>query len=135
VKFSEIARSCGAKKVNMKSELTNFQTEVGEWATKTFPNSNIKSKISHLKKEVIELEEAGDDAAAAEECVDCFLILLHIAEQFQFDLLTEARAKMDVNRKRVWGKPDKDGVVEHIKENSDSLVPRVANAQQPITET
>ena len=32
-----------------------------------------------------------------------------------YDVIFAAREKLEVNRSRKWGKPDKDGVIEHIE--------------------
>lgn len=114
------------------SELSVFQDEVGEWGDKTFNSKRGFDKDSctcgmynHLKKEVIELEKACRCAtdpniptdqreAISEETADCFLLLLHLAHLHKFDLLEEARKKMEINRKRTWGEPDEYGVIEHV---------------------
>lgn len=100
------------------SELSEFQRSVGEWGDETFkPTENydscdfISGRINHLKKEVSELEQTWN----GEELADCFLLLLHISHITKVDLFEEARKKMVINRVRTWGKPDKDGVIEHIR--------------------
>lgn len=92
-----------------------FQHEVGLWARKTFPGSTDMAKLKHLQKEVVELMEAHGDRRK-EEAADCLLILMHFAEAHGFSLLGAARDKHEINRKRRWGKPDKDGVIEHIRD-------------------
>ena len=99
------------------SELSTFQKEVGEWGDKTFNpkrGNNSKAIVHHLIKEVGELL----DSNASDEAADCFLLLLHHAHTLNYDLLTEAKKKMKINRKRKWGKPDANGVVEHIKNST-----------------
>lgn len=92
--------------------MKTFQREVGEWGDKTFPGSTPNSVVAHLIKEIIELSESHDP----EEGADCLLLLLHHAHKYGYDLLTEARKKFEINKKRRWGEPNKDGVVEHIRE-------------------
>jgi NTP pyrophosphatase (non-canonical NTP hydrolase) len=95
------------------NELSAFQKEVGEWADATFNprrGNNRKAIIYHLIKEVGELLESE----APEEAADCFILLLHHAHTLGYDLLEEARKKMEINQRRKWGNPDKNGVVEHI---------------------
>lgn len=101
------------------SELSKFQQEVGEWGDETFNRTKgcdylfITGRIMHLTKEVKELKQ-GCLSDIPEESVDCFLLLLHIAHIYGFDLLAAAKDKMEINRKRKWGEPDKDGVIEHV---------------------
>lgn len=117
------------------SELSDFQKEVGEWGDKTFNsqrdneiNACIVGICNHLQKEVLELKEAcvgfvrgypkksiSPWKEISEETVDCFILLIQLAHTREFDLLDEARKKMGINRNRRWGKPGKDGVIEHLK--------------------
>ena len=102
--------------VRIDDTIEAFQNEVGEWGAKTFPEATFRSIICHLKEEVVELQKFLLDDELKEETADCFLILLHIAHRAKFSILEEAKKKMEINYKRTWGKPDKDGVVRHIKE-------------------
>ena len=95
------------------SELSAFQQEVGAWGDETFNpkrGNNSKAIVHHLIKEVDELLESN----APDEAADCFILLLHHAHTLGYDLFTEAQKKMEINRKRKWGEPDKNGVVEHV---------------------
>lgn len=93
-----------------RSILHPFQTEVGTWARATFPTATQESWVAHLAREVKEL--AADQRPA--EAADCLILLLGLAHVNGYDLMAEAMAKMAINRRRVWGKPDAEGVVEHI---------------------
>ena len=93
-----------------------FQAEIGTWAKHTFPGSTDKAKLLHLQKEVQELQSATTPDAMKEEAADCLLILLHFCDAHGFSLLEAAKAKHEINRKRKWGLPDKDGVVEHVRD-------------------
>lgn len=96
----------------------HFQAEVGVWAKFTFPGSTDMAKLVHLRKEVQELYNATTLDGMKEEAADCLLILLHFCDAHGFSLFEAAKAKHEINRKRKWGQPDKDGVVEHIRESS-----------------
>ena len=53
-----------------------------------------------------------------EEYADCFMLLLDSAAHYHLTvdaLINLTRKNLEVNKKRKWGKPDKNGVVEHIK--------------------
>ncbi len=91
--------------------MNNFQKQVGEWAGKKFPQSNNLSITKHLEREVKELIDSNEPVEAA----DCFLLLLHHAYKNGYDLLEEAKNKFQSVQFREWGSPDKDGVVEHIR--------------------
>jgi NTP pyrophosphatase (non-canonical NTP hydrolase) len=109
--------------------MSDFQREVGEWGNITFTEATTASMCAHLKREVIELDDAarrlrtfapGYDPVQrrkdlAEEAADCLMLLLHIAHRNSIDLEEAARQKFEVNKRRQWGKPDADGVCEHIK--------------------
>jgi ribosomal protein S27AE len=106
------------------SELSQFQKKYGEWADKTFNQNNQDSRtfcvgrINHFMKEAEELLHSSFHGLP-EEAADCFLLLLHIGHIMGFDLLTEARRKKEKNQEREWGKPGKDGVIEHIKDKCE----------------
>ena len=100
------------------SELKQFQQQVGEWGTKTFPNGTTGGRVAHMAKELRELLEAQTAEERAEEASDIFLMLLHEAHAGHFDLLYEARKKFAIVQTRKWGKPDENGVIEHIREDT-----------------
>ena len=97
--------------------------EITEWQTKTFGKATALSKVKHLKQEVEELEFALDsddtDVSISEEFADCFILLFGAAHSHGFDLDSISKIidnKMQINYKRKWGKPDENGVVNHVKE-------------------
>lgn len=88
-----------------------------KFATETFNYQSPNPAIHHLAKEVIELVEQPYDL---EEYADCLLILLHaldLAGHSLPDLLKKAWEKHEKNKKRKWGKPDVNGVIEHIRDD------------------
>ncbi len=99
----------------------NFQLEIADWQDETFPKANALSKMSHLAKEIIELnkallsfdhEEAVEDVS--NELADCQYLLFGIASKCGINLYEATRKKFEINKKRKWGKPDSNGVVEHL---------------------
>lgn len=102
----------------MPGSVSEFQSEVSKWAYQTFPHQTPHSKMAHLRKEIDELAENTSDG---EEMADCFILLLNLAEMAGVDLMTEARRKMEINRKRKWGAPDADGVCHHVKQNAPAM--------------
>jgi len=100
--------------------------QVMAFKEKTFPNSTPSSELKHLKKEVKELKDAigkkyseSNQEDAELEVADCFFLLYGIANGIGMDYesVNDAiKRKLVICENRKWGKPDKDGVVEHIKE-------------------
>ncbi len=100
-------------------------TEITEWQNATFQKATAYSKLCHLKQEILELEnEILKDSAVRvesemfEELADCFILMMGIAGCMQIkheELTSIIDAKMVKNKNRKWGKPDANGVVNHIK--------------------
>ena len=114
-------------------ELQNLMNEISKWSDKTFDNGEFNRSRSlpisfHLQKEAIELTDAiktcqkidcfDTRVAVHEEFADVFMLMLDAATHFGInadELLTITYNKLDKNKKRQWGKPDKNCVVEHIR--------------------
>ena len=100
-----------------KLDFTQFQKEHGEWSDKTFgENRKPTAPLNHLKKEVQEVLEQPYDI---EEYADCFLLLMDSARLSGFnmdDLYFASQQKFNKNKNRTWGKPDENGVVEHVRD-------------------
>lgn len=96
--------------------------EITEWQKQTFPKANALSKIAHLAEELQELVVDLKENASGirHEYADCFLLLFGSAAAAGMSYEDICRAideKMVINKNRKWGKPNEDGVVNHIKEN------------------
>jgi predicted house-cleaning noncanonical NTP pyrophosphatase (MazG superfamily) len=101
---------------NSSRSLEDLFLEVGQWAVSTFTQATPESWCKHLQKEVAELAE---DPSDLEEIADCMILLAGLAHKQNYtpqDLRQAIREKLEINKKRVWGKPDKDGVVEHVRD-------------------
>lgn len=109
----------------MTPEQFNYITA---WQKETFPQANELSKAHHLLQEVQELiQEIQDEDHTIDfekrrnvhmEYADCFLLLFGSAAAYGMsynDILKAIDAKMKINKARKWGKPDDNGVVNHIK--------------------
>ena len=120
------------------NKIQTLRNDISEWSNATFGEGQRNPAIvHHLKKEVDELIEAlnktnafgydnsigvGEFKRKCEktemEFADCFMLLLDSAHHFDLtaeNLINLTRKKLDINKSRKWGKPDKNGVVEHIK--------------------
>ena len=101
-------------------------SEIHEWQKKTFTEANPVSKLHHLSKEVVELVDAlknmgtvYSEEEVKMEYADCFFLLFGSAMAYGMDLYEIERVmrkKLEINKKRKWGKPDENGVVLHEKE-------------------
>ena len=117
--------------------LSVLQAFIGQWADETFCTIENRfgksieyrgrSIVGHLRKEI---DELAADPANMEEIADCMILLFHLAHQNlyhakTFDTLFKAITdKMEVNKKRKWGKPDKNGVIEHVDDEPVMEEPR-----------
>ena len=118
-----------------------LQNDIKKWSDETFGKHRTGKPIAyHLKKEIKELIEALEDfhqgvysydvtVGALEvvnkrrrikmEAADCFTLLIDILAHEQLtiqDLYEGSIEKLEINKNRKWGKPDENGVIEHIKE-------------------
>jgi hypothetical protein len=94
-----------------KRALDRLQAEIGAWGDKTFPQSTANSVLKHFQKESGELLTDKN----AVEAADCTMLIMHFAHKMRFSLLDAIRQKFEINKARTWGKPDADGVVEHVR--------------------
>lgn len=119
-------------------ELQKLMDEITEWSDATFGEGQRNPAIlHHLKKEVPELIEAIEKFQKGntiktpysksikllkdvwEEYADCMMLLLDSANHFGLSadrLLHQVKKKLEINKKRKWGKPDCNGVIEHIRD-------------------
>lgn len=107
--------------------------EITKWQKETFGKATPISKLIHLagekpEGEVKELIAAMNDEsheldhakrrAVLMEFADCFFLLFGSAAAYGLNYAGVVEAiqdKFEINKKRKWGEPDKNGVVNHIK--------------------
>ena len=99
------------------TELGRFQIEAARWADKQFGVCRKPDgPVAHLVKEVQELRDHPYDDMEYADCLMLILDAAHCAGIGADDLLSTAWEKLAINRDlRNWGKPDADGVVEHVR--------------------
>lgn len=102
--------------------------EINEWAAVTFPFRTAASVAEHLRREAHELAEAPLDP---EEMADVFILLANLWKLTGVDLPCAVAAKLAKNRARKWGKPDAQGVVEHVREGPQALAAGAATPPPP----
>lgn len=91
--------------------LDTLRDEILDWQAETFTQATPHSISKHLLKEAKELHAAPDDD---EELAD--VVMLAIGLSRGRDLHAILRSKLEKNKRRTWGVPDADGVVEHVAE-------------------
>lgn len=80
-------------------------------------NRSFRAPLHHLKMEVDETIDSGD----IEEFADMFLLImdsfrLRFPNKSPQDLLLACDEKIQILYKRKWGKPNENGVIEHIRD-------------------
>lgn len=96
-----------------RRSLESVMAECTAWADETFPAATLHSRAVHLHREAAELLA---DPTDAEEMADVLMLLGHLASHAGVNLTEALTAKLAKNRRRTWGQPDADGVVEHVRE-------------------
>ena len=96
------------------------------WQQKTFGQATAMSKLHHLAEEFIELtmdlKDDADEEDVKKEFADCFILLFGAADSYGMsyeDICQAIEDKMNINYKRNWGKPNENGVVNHIKDSNE----------------
>lgn len=99
---------------------TQFE-QIIEWQKETFGKATSLSKLAHLKQEIKELKKdlKNNNPDTRLEFADCFFLLFGCASANGMsyeDICNAIQEKFEINQKRTWGNPDKDGVVNHVKQ-------------------
>ncbi len=95
-------------------EMQKLCNDITDWQDKQFPTATVESKLKHLKSEINELLDNPNDDM---EYADCFMLLIGAADKARISLdalVFAVRKKLEINKKRKWGKSNKDGFTEHI---------------------
>jgi hypothetical protein len=96
--------------------MDKLQKDLYQWASKQFKGQPVSGKFSHLRKEIDELEAEQQDIM---EYADCYMLLMDIASNngiLLSDIHAAAERKLEINKKRNWGKQNKDGSICHVKD-------------------
>lgn len=100
--------------------------EINTWQAQTFGPVKPTGILIKLIDEVQELHHeitgapSGNDEKIREELADCFMVLMGAAASqgvTYHDLCDAIRRKHKINQSRTWGKPDHNGVINHIPAN------------------
>lgn len=101
-----------------RPSLDRLQGQLLAWQAATFPERTCQSIAAHLRREARELVGTDEEPAISFqpwEMADVFMLLIALADECGTDLAQAVHEKLEMNRSRTWGKPDSQGVVEHIK--------------------
>lgn len=114
--------------------LDSIVVDIVEWQRETFPKATTHSRKTHLSKELKELKTALDEGRIDWlEVADVLFMIIALADGEDVDLEGLLEDKFDINKNRVWGEPDEDGVVEHVRysyENTEIVeIPRISEAE------
>ena len=105
--------------------------DITKWQEETFGEATPLSFLAHLagdnpdpNSEIGELvsEIKADSEHKRYEWADCFILLFGAAKQDGMayrDIISCIDDKMGVNYKRKWGKPKENGVVNHLRNESE----------------
>lgn len=83
-----------------------------QWSHATFPARRADSTREHLHRELRELADAPADRL---EVADVLMLAFALADVEGIDPAAAVLDKLAIVRTRRWGKPDADGVVEHVR--------------------
>ncbi len=136
-RLAELWNKRQKSEIKMPTEqLQKLMNDISEWSDDQFGEGQRNPAIAyHLLKEVHELIEAikvfqetnsivhvtkSEKALKVLffEYADCLMLLLDSASHMGLtaDMLIDyAQQKLEINKSRKWGKPDENGVVEHIE--------------------
>lgn len=60
--------------------------------------------------------EDGDKEGMETEIADILILAFHTAHKEKIDPYFAVKKKLAICKKRRWGKPDANGVIEHIRD-------------------
>ncbi len=95
--------------------------EVADWQEATFKTIDLLGLVNHLADEVKELKTdvINRSPYRRHEFADCFILLMGAAKADGMsyeDICSAISEKLEINKKRTWGEPDSNGVINHVKE-------------------
>lgn len=98
----------------------NLIREIAGWQKKKFgKNRDKKGTLLHIKKEIDELIQDFEEGASADrqglEVADIIILLVQFCDLQDINMVCAVAAKFVENKARKWHKPDKNGVITHVK--------------------
>lgn len=97
------------------SEIQRLQNDTGEWSDSVFgANRSPLAPLHHLKDEVEETISCPRDVMEYADCLILLIDAFRMAGGTADNLVEAAFIKLEINKNRIWGEPDINGVVHHI---------------------
>lgn len=109
---------CLYETVQLGQEFQILYDEIGLWSQATFGTDQERGPIGSLKHLSKEALEAAADPGDVNEYADCLILILDASRRAGISaraLVDAGHAKMKVNRSRVYPRPGKDEVSEHVR--------------------
>ena len=102
---------------NIHWDMNEIQKNLGKWADSVFGKKRSPiGALYHLQEEAF---EAMDEPYDIMEYADCMMLIIDATRNAGFtadELMEAVNKKLRINQRRKWGRPDKNGVINHIKE-------------------
>jgi len=98
--------------------MDELQKEIVKWHKETFPNATKKAIEDKLAEECGELTSAAfflTDDHVADEGADVVIVLCSLLDRMNLSLETIVRRKLEINKKRTWGKETSNGDRPRVK--------------------
>ena len=101
---------------SLEPSISDLQTEIAEWANKTFPDRTPKNAL--IKMMVDEIPELiGGGLNDPLELADVAILLLDVAYLQGVDIGSAIREKMEINRGRKWKIDADTGIAQHVQDD------------------
>jgi len=104
--------------------MKTIQEQVADWHRETFPNATTKAVFNKLNEEVMELmheinvadmNNIADLTKVFNEIADVIIVSCALVSKRGLFVDQVVLSKLEINKKRTWGKEGKDGSKERIK--------------------
>ena len=104
--------------------MMDIEHKILEWHNLTFPRATNRAIIDKLQEEIQEAMESlvfGNLQQLLEECADIFIVACSLAARrdlFEDNVMSMSRViadKLEVNKRRIWGKETENGDRPRVK--------------------
>lgn len=103
--------------------ISDIEKDVLEWHSKTFPKATIRAIVDKMYEEWREFDDEACrsgmdifDGESAEEFVDMCIVFIAGRNKLNLSPLSELiRNKLEINKKRSWGKETENGDRPRVK--------------------
>lgn len=106
-----------ANEIGADTDIIELAKQAAEFSDKTFGDPKVRGPLGALHHLREEIEELVDNPTDRMEYADCLLLLIDAYRRNGGnvrDLIRAGFEKLEINKKRNWGKADQNGVIRHI---------------------